>query len=101
MAAVRPPQIHPRARQMRPMSRDMNDLSPETYVLRPDTPTDQAPETDSELLKAYPIGEAPGVPDWQVLLTAARERVDLMDTSLLDLVSVPGVIELLAANPPR
>jgi transcriptional regulator with XRE-family HTH domain len=56
------------------------------------------PDTETEVVAAYPTGEAAGVPDWQILLTGARERVDLLDTTLLDVVSVPGVIDLLAAK---
>ena len=94
--AGRIPYTRHRIRVAKALGADPDELWPGTHSAGR-ARTDQ-PEQREDLLAAYPTGETTGVPDWQVLLTGARERIDLMDTTLLDIVSVPGVTELLAAK---
>jgi lambda repressor-like predicted transcriptional regulator len=51
-----------------------------------------------ETVAVYPTVESSGVPDWQAMMTTARERIDMLDETLLEIVSVPGIVELLAAK---
>src|SRR5581483_23610 len=77
--AGRVPYTRHRTRVAKALGADPHALWPQTHPAGP-APTDQS-EPEGDLLAVYPTGETPGVPDWQILLTSARHRIDLLDTT--------------------
>jgi transcriptional regulator with XRE-family HTH domain len=68
--------------------------------LWPDAAPPARPSRDGqpELVSAFAHASVEHAPDWSELLEAASERIDLLDFTLADILSVPGVAELLGAK---
>ena len=94
--AGRIPYARHRTRVAKALHADEQELWPDAYA-RAQLPG-SGEDADGDVLTAYPTGDAPGAPDWQTLLTGARDRIELLDMSLWDVVSVAGVVDLLAAK---
>jgi transcriptional regulator with XRE-family HTH domain len=65
--------------------------------LWPDHPPSDTPPNRVELVSAFPIG-ADATPAWPDLLQEARERIWLLDFTLIDIFTTPGTVDLLAAK---
>jgi lambda repressor-like predicted transcriptional regulator len=69
------------------------ELWPEIEIPKPPAGT-----TRLELVDAFAQSTDVLAPDWRALLKDARERIELLDLTLLEIVSQPGVTDLLAQN---
>jgi transcriptional regulator with XRE-family HTH domain len=67
--------------------------------LWPDQADSTGPKDDrAELVAIYASASDVRAPDRRVLLYDARDRVDLLDTTLADIITAPGVIDVLRAK---
>jgi transcriptional regulator with XRE-family HTH domain len=67
--------------------------------LWPDQADSTGPKDDrAELVAIYASASDVRAPDWRVLLYDARDRVDLLDTTLADIITAPGVVDVLRAK---
>src|SRR5581483_7493563 len=65
-------------------------LGIEETELWPDAaPNVEAPGRSNELEGAWATATEPGAPRWQKLITAANERIELCDYTLLDILEAP------------
>jgi transcriptional regulator with XRE-family HTH domain len=72
-------------------------LTADEHDLWPDTgEATRLPDDRRELVGVFAHSNDLRVPDWRTLLQEAREQIELLDYSLIDIVSSPGVIETLA-----
>jgi transcriptional regulator with XRE-family HTH domain len=86
---------HPRLRRRvaRQLERDEHELWPEVATAAP-----QDEDAGGEILGAWAHAADTGVPDWRELLDEAVDRVELLDYSLLEILSASGTIDTLAAK---
>lgn len=86
----RTPRPDYRARAAKALERDERELWPETAIKVP------AEDPQREIEGAWPHASDYRAPDWPALMTTAVERIDLLDYTLLDIVSAPGIPDMLA-----
>jgi transcriptional regulator with XRE-family HTH domain len=81
---------HPRHRQLvaQLVNRSEYDLWPEH----------RQRDRIGEVIGAYPRRSDVHAPDWQSLLRAARQRIDMLGYTLHDVLGTPGIGELMAAK---
>jgi transcriptional regulator with XRE-family HTH domain len=86
---------HPRLRRRvaRQLERDEHELWPEVAAAPPEDE-----DAGGEILGAWAHAADTGVPDWRELLDEAVEQVELLDYSLLDILSAGGTTDTLAAK---
>jgi hypothetical protein len=83
---------HPRHR-----ARIAAALQLDEHDLWPDAAPAAGPADDrQDLAGIYTHAGDVRAPDWRVLLSTARQQVDLLDTTLSALLTVPGTVDLLA-----
>lgn len=67
--------------------------------LWPDQADGTGPKDDrAELVALYASAGDVRAPDWRVMLYDARDRIDLLDTTLADIITTPGVIDVLTTK---
>jgi hypothetical protein len=81
-----------RARVARELGREQRDLWPDAAVESP--PHDPR----HEIVAAFAHANDLRAPDWRAMLRDATEQIDLLDSSLIEIVSAAGVTDLLAAK---
>ena len=70
-------------------------LNRSEYDLWPDS---RQRDRIGEVIGAYPRGSDVHAPDWQSLLRAARQRIDMLGYTLHDVLEAPGIGELLSSK---
>jgi transcriptional regulator with XRE-family HTH domain len=88
----RTPYERHRTRVARALGREQRDLWPDATV--------DAPPHDPrrEIVAAFAHSSDLRAPDWRAMLRDAVEQIDLLDYSLIEIVSAAGVTDLLAAK---
>ena len=87
------PYARHRIRIARALATTEDDLWPELAV----APTTSRPQP-RDFVDAYPSFSDPRIPEWEPLLNAAAERIELLDFTLLHLLARPGITDLLQAR---
>ncbi|MDQ2759867.1 MAG: helix-turn-helix domain-containing protein [Actinomycetota bacterium] len=76
-------------------------LGVEEHELWPDAQPPTPGTSRLELIGAFAHANDVLAPDWRALLKDASERIELLDLTLLEIVSQPGVTDLLAQKAAR
>jgi transcriptional regulator with XRE-family HTH domain len=72
------------------------------HALWPEIPQPaKTPTPTGEIIAAYPSAQHPHAPDWQTMLNAAEEQIDLLGETLLHVLQRPRAREQLAASATR
>lgn len=93
---VGPPWLSGGTPYSRHRTRVADALGVEERELWPDAAPPLPDKTRLELVGSFAHANDVLAPDWRTLLKDARQRIDLLDLTLLEVVSQPGVSDLLA-----
>lgn len=88
----RTPYMRHRIQIAKVLATDQRTLWPEA-----DLPV-TAGEDRLEIIAAFAYGDDLHAPDWRAMLTNATGQIDLLDDTLTDILSTPGVTDLLTAK---